>query len=203
MALSTAKGFRYRKSLISALDQPEPIQVIIANSTTLTIGEVVRVNTSGFLVANGVSGVAMGVVAGFVDSNGINPFSLVYDTTATGVTLAPGNPGTQDSVTTSSTNQTQATKMLAEVIVDPSGTTLLYNLANSTVALSQSNLLQFFNLTSDSMQVDTNTGSNTSGVMQLIQLDPDQDGNTAKGLFKLSTNQLSDFISNGTAVRAA
>ena len=49
MAYSASTGFRFRKAL-SGKDIPSTLEFRVANSSTLKIGDAVRVNTGGFLV---------------------------------------------------------------------------------------------------------------------------------------------------------
>ena len=79
MAYTASSGFRYWRSLSANTAAPLPVPVRIANSTTLRVGDIVRVNTSGLLVSNGATSPAAGVLVGFSDHDVINPFSLGYD----------------------------------------------------------------------------------------------------------------------------
>lgn len=175
---------------------PIPLRITIANSTSLRVGDVVRVNTAGFVVASGATGLAAGVVQGFVDETGINPFSLGYKTGNPSVTLTG-----DDGITTSSSNQTAAHYMQAEVILDPAGVLLFLNKTDGT--LTQSNLFQYFPVDSNSRQIATGSASDANGTFQLIALDPESTGGATadgtKGAFRLAGNQYGNLADNATA----
>lgn len=200
MALTANTGFRFFRSLTGGEALPIPVPVRIANSVTLRSGDAVRVNAAGFLVTAGASGVPCGVIGGFTDQNGINPLSLGYNTGNPGVTLTG-----DDTITTSSSNQTSASFIQAEVIMDPAGNVLWLNKADGTLA--QSNLLQMYTLDANARQVATASASDTTGTFQLIALDPEATGgataDTTKGLFRLAGNQFGMLLDIGTAKVAA
>lgn len=191
MAKTNSKYFEYRKNLSGNGAAPTPVKIKVANSTTIKIGQIVRVNTSGFIVPNGVANAALGRVAGLIDNNGIPVNAFQFDTGRTGHT----NSG-DDTVVTASDNQTRTTAVYAEVEVGLESV-LFFNDASGDFA--DTNLLQFFDLVSTSDQVDQGTGSDSNGVVQLIQLDPDGDGDLSKGLFKINESQLNGALDTGTA----
>lgn len=190
MARTNSKYFEYRKNLLGVTSAPTPVKVLIANSQAIKIGQMARVNTSGFAVPSGTTNPALGVVSGLIDSNGIPVDSFGY-TGNTGHT----NSG-DDTITTASDNTTRALAVYAEIQVGLEGT-LFYNIASQ--ALTQTMLLQLFPLISTSDQVDASSGSDASGVVQLVQLDPDGDGVVGAGLFRISAKQLSGEVDNATA----
>jgi hypothetical protein len=163
----------------------------LLNSTTLKVGQIARVNTGGFAVPNGAANPALGRVAGLIDNNGIPVNAFQYDTGRTGHTNS-----SDDTVVTASDNQTRTTAVYAEIEVGLESI-LFYNDANGD--FGDTNLLQFFDLASTSDQVDQATGSDANGVMQLIQLDPDGDGDLSKGLFRINESQLQGALDSGTA----
>ena len=188
-------GFSFRKSLVG-VDSPAVMEFIIEDSSTVTIGDAVRIDTSGYLKRAGAGYPVGGIVVGIVDQGGINIFSPRASGT-TGATLTK-----DDTVAVSATNTSDATrKIKAQVILSPAGYVLFYNYANDVLA--QTNLFQFFDVTSTSGQIDVSTASDTSGQFQLIQLDPDGDGTTYKGLFRVMENQLALTIGNSTAIVSA
>jgi hypothetical protein len=194
MARPNARYFEYRKNLLGVGSAPTPIKVKVANSTTLKVGQAVRINTSGFAVDAGVGAAIAGIVQGLVDEKYIpvNSFNYTGDTGHTKVD--------DDTVTTASNNQTRTKAVFAEIIV-PLEAILFYNDADEDLA--QTNLFQLFDLVSTSDQVDTSTNSDTSGQVQLIELDPDGDGDASKGLFRIAESQLLGYHGNATAVLAA
>lgn len=194
MAYTAATGFRFRKSL-SGLEHPSTMDVILAGSATVKIGDLVRVNTSGLLVRCETGEVPAGVLVGIVDKNGINVFSPRASGT-TGATLTP-----DDQVATASTNATDATKYLkGQVVMDPAGDCLWYNDSDNTLA--QTNLFQMFDVANGN-QVTVGSAGEANGQVQLIEIDPDGDGDASKGLFRINENQFSAGIDSATAKNAA
>ena len=193
MARTASTGFFFRKSL-SGRDLPEVLQYRAGNSATLKVGDAVRLNTSGFVVRATTSQNVLGFVSGLVNNNGVNPFSLGADTA--GATLTPG-----DQLTTKATNTTDATYINCEVVF-ALGDQLWYNLASA--ALTQAMVGQLFNTTTGGAnQIDQTSNNESSGQYQLISLDPDGDGNTSKGLFRVFQGQLGFALGNATAIRVA
>lgn len=203
MAQSAGTGFRFFKSLSGQAEAPTPIPIRIANSSTLRIGDLVRVNTSGFVVGAGTGGAVAGVLVGFVDEKGINPFSLGYN--RGGVTLT-----NDDTLATSSSNQTRADYIRAEVIVDPAGDILWLNDADSSLA--QTNIFQYFDVDSNNRQVTVSSASDANGQLQLVMWDPEGSSNIAaniqsadasKGAFRIAENQFGIGLDSATAKVAA
>jgi len=194
MARTSSQYFEYRKNLLGAQSAPTPIKVLVANSATIKIGQSARVNTSGLAVQSAVGDAVLGIITGIVDNDNI-PVNAFGYTGATGHT----NSG-DDTVTTASNNATRARAVYAEITValDP---ILFYN--DASADLAQTNLMQFFDHDSDGDQIDFSTASDTSGQFQLIQLDPDGDGDLSKGLFRVAEPQLLSYHANATAVNEA
>lgn len=194
MAVSSTsvKGFKFRKNLYG-VDQPASQDLIIGNSQTLTIGDAVRVNDAGYLAVCAAGDAILGILTGIVDQNGTNIFSP-RATGTTGSTLTP-----DDTITVSSTNQSDATRYLkGQVQLDPAGANLYYNDADDSLA--QTNLMQFFDTTSSADQISVSSASDTSGGFQLIRLDPDGDGDASKGLFRIAEPELMTYHANASAV---
>lgn len=178
---TSVKGFEYRKSLRSG-ENYVTLPFLLDDSATFTLGDMVRLDTDGLLTVNGAGNTILGRLKGIVDQNGINVFSPRAQGT-TGSTLTP-----DDTITTSSTNSTDGTRKLkGEVELDPSGLNLYYNDANGD--FSQTNVGQCFDLTSSGDQIDQATGTDGSAQMQLLQIDPDGDGDASKGLFRIVEEQ--------------
>ena len=159
MARPSAQFFEYRKNLSGGTGTPTPLKVIVANSTTLIIGDSVRVNTAGFVVRSAVGDAVLGIVTGFIDNDGIPVLGFGY-TGATAHTKTDDN-----TVVTASDNQTRTRKVYAEVTVALPDI-LFYN--DSSGTLAQSNLFQFFDHDSDANQIDQGSASDTSGQFQLV-----------------------------------
>jgi hypothetical protein len=170
----------------------------VANSTTIRIGDLVRVNTGGFVVPAATGEVVAGVCTGFVDENGKNILGQ-------GLTNTTGHtPTGDDTVATASNNQTRASFVQAQVVIDVSGQILWKNKADS--ALAQTNLFQFFDVASG-RQVTVGSAGDANGQVQLIQLDPDATGgasaDTTMGLFRLNETQFNAGVDTATAKIAA
>lgn len=201
MAYTANTGFRFWKSMNGQETSPVPNLLRVANSATLRVGDSVRVNTSGFATGAGASAAIAGVVVGFVDENGINPLSLGYNTGNPSVTLTG-----DDTITTSSSNQSSAHYIQAEVVLDPTGSLLWLNKADG--ALAQANLFSLFVEDSNSRQISASSASVTDGQWQLVLLDPESTGgkaaDTTKGAFRLAKRQMVTIIgtNSGTVVAA-
>ena len=203
MAYTAGTGFRFWRSLSGAQHAPAPIPVRIANSTTLRVGDIVRINTSGLLVANGATNPAAGVLVGFQDQNGITPFSLGYN--KGGVTLTG-----DDTLATSSTNTTRTDFIMGQVIVDVSGDILWLN--DSDANLAQTNLGQYCDLDSNSRQAAMSSPSDATGVLQLLVIDPKgttiepnnpETADASVGAFRIARNQYGVLVDSATAKLAA
>lgn len=194
MARTSSQYFEYRKNFDGSTGAPTPLKVIVADSTTLKIGQMARVNTSGFAVQAGVGNAVLGLIVGLIDNDGTPVNSFSY-------TGATGHTDTgDDTVTTASDNTTRARAVFAEIMV---GTPGIIFYADASGALAQTNMLQLFDLDADSDQPDQSTASDTSGQLQLVELDPDDDGDTSKGLWRVAEPQLMYHVGNSTAIVAA
>ena len=197
MAYSASTGFRFRKSL-SGKDEPAAVNFRVANSSTLKIGDAVRLNTGGFLVraaaGNPVLGVLVGLYGGDSENDGLNLFAFGAPTT--GATLTE-----DDQAATASDNQTRQTFVSGAVACDPSGDDLWYNDADGDLA--RTNLLQCFDVVAASGQIDNTSASDSNGQFQLVQLDPDGDGDLSKGLFRIAEGELAVGVDQCNAKVAA
>lgn len=191
MAVSgtSIKGFTPTKSLYG-VDIPATPKFILGDSRTFSVGDAVRLDTSGLLKRCASTDPAiLGIVAGLYDQNGeVGVFSpRIAGQAITGATLTP-----DDTLATASDNSTNgAKKLTARVILDPAGVILFRNVSNGSLA--QTNVGQFFNLSaSNAGQIDQASASDTSGQLQLVELDPDGDGDVTKGLFRIVQSQLAN-----------
>ena len=191
MAKTAATGFYLRGNLLGGANTQPTFDYIIANSTTLKIGDAVRMNTAGFIVRAAAGEAILGVVEGLVDANGVNVFSgRAAGTTAS--TLTP-----DDTVAVSSTNQSDAVRNLkAQVKLDPAGLNLWYNDASADLAAT--NDLQFFDNDSAGSQITATTNLDTNGQWQLVKRDPDGDGDLSKGLFRINESQMNAGLDSAT-----
>lgn len=192
MARSATTGFFERGGFYSNVEPAVTQQLIIANSATIKIGDAVRVNTAGFIVRAAAGEPILGVVSALTDRDGLNVFTPQAQG-LTGTALTP-----DDQVVVSSTNQSDASRNVSCLVeMDPAGTKLWFNDADSTLAAT--NLFQFFDNNSSGNQITVSTASDTSGQWQLVKLDPDGDADASKGLFRIAEGILGGMVDAGTA----
>lgn len=176
MALSSSKQFRLKKSLLS-----QPVfDFIIANSQTIRLFQAVRINEAGFIVPVASGEKVDGIVTGLIDRNGM----------PVGAKRAQGLDGSivfgDDQITVSSTNQTNDQRYIkAKVFLDPMGYFLWENTADDN--LPTTNTFLPYDVGTDAGQI-TADKSKTIGQFDLLQRDPDGDGNLKKGLFRIIPN---------------
>lgn len=198
MAYTANTGFRYFGSIAGNMAEPTPMQIRAGNSQTIRIGDLVRINTGGFVVPAAAGDVVGGVCTGLLDQNGINILGQGV-VNNTGATLTG-----DDTITTASDNQTRANYINIAVILDVAGENLWLNKTDGT--LLQTNLFQFFDATTG-RQIATGTALDNNGQMQLIRLDPEATGgapaDATKGLFRINESQFSMGIDSATAKNAA
>lgn len=158
-------GFTFRKSLQGAQEVAQ-LDLIGANSVVFQVGDLIRVNTSGFAALATAGDLILGVVTGVVSKNR--------------TTIDPDS-ATLDTYTMASDNQTVAQKRVK--YIPALQDYLFYNDADDSLA--STNLFQYFNL-NDENDVDVSGSSDsTLSTVRLVQLDPDGDGDASKGLFQI------------------
>ena len=193
MARTSTGGF-FPRGTISGRDYPATWNFIIGNSETISIGDIVRIATSGYIrrVTNRTNQIPLGICVGIVDRNGINVFS----DRATGLVGSELNT-VDNQIVVSSTNQSNDQRNIKiQVHLDPAREILWFNNANDDFA--QTNLFQGFGITTDftsgSHRIDQATANDatnqSTSEMQLIKLDPDGDGDASKGLFRFVMTQI-------------
>lgn len=175
-------GFYYRGNLKD--EESARIQRIIANSETVTVGDVVK-NSSGYIaVCDANNTPVLGVVEGIVTEKGIpldNVSTDKYDGTYTSGGVGVGTyVATSDNVTDK--------KVSVIVNVDPYA--LWMNDADAD--LTEAMVFSFFSLVNED-QIDGDTNSATQGELQLMERDPDEDANVSKGLFRISCSALHSY----------
>lgn len=185
---STVYGFSLERSLLG-VENPASFDFIIKDSSTVSIGDPVRLSTDGYLKRAAAGEAVLGHVIGLVDKDGLNVFSPRAQGT-TGATLTP-----DDTVAVSSTNSSDATRNIkAQVVLDPAGYLIWKNTVDA--ALAQTNLGQLFDVGATVGQIAVGTASDTSGQYQLVALDSDS---TTVGYFRIVESQLAVGIDQGTA----
>lgn len=174
-------GFEYRGQL-NGKENPVTLEIPIANSQTVKVGDAVKLQAfaSGGGVYRATAGEeVLGVVRGIVDSKGIDlDNSSLYDGTWT---------SSSKSYVAASNNMT-VKKVKARVVVDKDA--LWYN--DSAGDLAQADILKFFDLT-DQDQIADQNGDDNAGAFILVKLDPDNDGDASKGLFKIAESELDAY----------
>ena len=194
---SGAKGFDYRGGLLGVDSSPVCVDVLIDDSATLTLGDAVIIDTDGNLDVASATSPVLGVLQGIVDQDGINVFETGRSGGTDGSTLSG-----DDTITTSSTNTSDGTRKLkGRVALTVSANSKWYNDASGNFA--QTDLFKHFDLVAGGDQVDQGTGSDASGIVQLIEIDPDGDGDLSKGIFVFVETQILGNIDQATARLAA
>lgn len=159
-------GFQLRKRLSGPAKDVTNLEIIGANSIVFQKGDLIRINTSGFAALVTTGDLVLGVVEGVVTAKGVN--------------VAP-DAGTLDTWTMTGSNQTVAG--LKVQYIPALQDYLFFNVADS--ALAQANLMQYMAV-NDENDVDPGSPSDTTiDTVRLVQLDPDGDGDTTKGLFQI------------------
>lgn len=153
----------------SRQDRSDILPILMGNTVTFVIGDLVTVDSDGYLqlVTSSDEKIA-GVVKGFVKKNGD------HVDFATGYT---------DRVTTASDNATVAQN---RAIVDVGRE--IWIQIDADASLAQTNLFQYFDL-NNSYQVDVADASDTNGALQLIKLDPEGVSDASMGLYRIADHQ--------------
>ena len=171
-------GFSLRGHLLGA-QNPILENLIITDSQTVTVGDAVDM-TDGFVTVCDADDRIYGIVVGLVDKDGVdlnNPhvsYSGTY-TDSTNTYVAANDNEAVDKV---------------KAVVCPDPYALWYN--DSDATLTTAMLKEHFSLV-DEDQVDGDSNHAAVGEMQLWKLDPDEDSDASKGLFRISCSQLHAF----------
>lgn len=185
---STVYGFSLERSL-SGVENPASLDYIIKASTTISIGDPVRVDTTGYLVRSAAGEPVLGICVGLVDKDGLNVFSPQAQGT-TGATLTP-----DDTIAVSSTNVTDTTRNLkAQVVLDPAGALIWKNTASA--ALSIDHLMSMFDVGSTVGQISHATASVANGQFQLVDFDRTT---TTTGYFRINESQFATGLDSATS----
>jgi hypothetical protein len=168
---------------------------LIENSATITLGDDVDV-TAGYAGLTGASARSMGIVIGFYRDLGngqkISLSANAAGTLSTGV--RSGNQGVTGSDTfVAGSDNVTIDKVGVTVVIDPEME--YYNDANATAALTAAKVGTYFNNVSASDQIDSNTSavfdeSDATEQWILLEINPHNDGDTSKGIFKKVKSQL-------------
>lgn len=164
---------------------------LIENSATITLGDDVDV-TAGYVGLTGASARSMGVVVGFYRLVGGKPIALGTDAARGYTATRSGNAGVfgSDTVVAASDNVT-VDKIGTFVCIDPEME--YYNDADGS--LTQAVVGTYFNNVSASDQIGASTTttfheSNATSQWILLTVNPDNDADASKGIFKKVKSQL-------------
>ena len=166
-------GFAFRKNLHGTSEVPALLEFIGKNSIIFTVGDAVRMNTSGFLDLSVANEQVMGIVQTVVDTNGLP--------------VTPDS-GTTNTWTMASDNQTVA---LRKVQIVPAFGDYAFS-TDSDTTITTADLGVYFNVNATSDGVVTAGQSATIGTLmfQCIGLDPNGDGDASMGLYRIVASQM-------------
>jgi hypothetical protein len=169
-------GFAFRKNLDGCSAVPTLIRAIGKNSVIFTVGDVVRINTSGNFDLSTTTEQLFGVVQTVVDKNGLPV------TPDTGSTNTWTMSGTNDSVN------------LYEVAVIPAFGHYAFS-CDSDTTIEAASLGKYFALNSTSDGVVTSGESATLGALdcQLIGIDPNDNADVSMGLYRFVNTQVAQL----------
>lgn len=174
---TTDTGFTFKRNLMGRANGIR-FDVIIANSATITLGDMVNA-ASGFAALAGAGGRILGCVVGFRDANGLdlNDSHASYDGT-----------WTESTKTYVATSDNQTDKQIRAILdIDPFS---VYS-AQPDQAIGTttgSNLLGYYtDLPAASDQPDQDTAATTTAQLFIWGTDPE---NTARGLYSIAEHQI-------------
>ena len=166
-------GFTFRKNLDGGAYVPSLLYTVGKNSIIFTVGDAIRVNTSGFSDLATANEKVIGFVASVVDSNGIK--------------LDPDS-GTTNTWTMESDNETVNGYQVSYI---PAFAHYAWS-TDSDTTIELSSIGKYFNINSTSDGIVTSGESDTLGTLmfQLIGTDPDGDSDVSKGLYMCVATQM-------------
>jgi hypothetical protein len=189
MAYTSKYGFIYKRHLIPSTETPATLEVILANSAVMVVGDVVRWS-SGYLAsvtsATAPNGAMLGILVGIVTSRGENLFK-------TKDSLSGTKSG--DDTYTAASNNTTVDKVRGVVVVDPLALFFAYSdtvLTQAYVGLWAAGKV-FDGTAMDGVTGTPTTWSTGSYQFQLVELVPTLPDGTATsygGLWRLGRTQL-------------
>jgi hypothetical protein len=166
-------GFIFRKNLHGTAEVPALLSMVAKDSIVFTVGDAIRLNTSGFLDLSTADEQIIGFVQTVVDKNG-SP-------------VAPDS-GTTDTWTMGSANQTTT---LNEIMFIPAFGDYAFS-ADSDTTITVADLGKYFNIKSTSDAIITSGESYTIGTLmfQCVGLDPNSDADASMGLYRVVASQM-------------
>jgi hypothetical protein len=164
-------GFKFRKTISGGNGiVPAEFELIGGNSVVFQVGDLIRIDADGFAALVTAGDLVLGVVTGVVNNKGIN--------------IDPDAATTPDTFTMGSANETAGVASQKRVRYIPAlADYLFYNDADS--ALSQALLMTYMNVNDENDVDPGSTSDSTLSTVRLIEIDPDNDGDTSKGLFQI------------------
>lgn len=167
------------------VDQPLTREVIIGNSKTIAVGNVVKIDTfsngGGCLRATAGDKV-LGIVTGFVNVNGIGIENALQNQAST----IDGTYTASSQTYVSASNNKTVAQVKARVVVDREA--IWKNDTAGTLAFADE--YKFFDLL-DSTQIADQNGSDSAGAFLLLY----RDGTTATtGYFKIAESNLDAYV---------
>lgn len=176
-------GFRLKGNLDGSAYTPSLLYGIGKVSVVFTVGDVVRINTSGYIDLSTANEQVVGIVAGVVDANGL-----------------PVDPdsGTTNTWTMGSDNDTAAKLQVSYV---PAFGHYSWSVDTDTT-ITVADVGQYFNVSSTSDSLVTSGQSYTIGTLmfQCIGTDPDGDADASKALVRCVGSQMGQTtIATGAA----
>jgi hypothetical protein len=165
-------GFKFRKNLHGTSETPALMEGVGKISIIFTVGDCVRINTSGYVDLSEANEQVIGVVASVVDSKGIP--------------VTPDS-GTTDTWTMGSDNATvKKTIQFIPAFGDYAFST------DSDTSITIADIGQYFNVSSTSDSLVTSGQSYTIGTLmwQCVGLDPNGDGDASMGLYRCVGSQI-------------
>lgn len=185
MAKSTAYGFEYKRHLIPSVETPATLEVILANSATVAIGEAV-LWSSGYLAAGAGDKAILGILVGIVTEKGENVFKTEE---------AHGGTISGDDTFTAGASNSTSQKVKGVVVVDDMA---LFQATNAD-SLTQAEVGLWFNgVANTNTGVDGTTGTGAAysvgtqqfQLVELVTLSDSGAAVTDQGLFRIGRSQL-------------
>jgi hypothetical protein len=174
-------GFEYRGHLMGGRQSPGMLTRTIADSETVTKGDAVKLS-SGYLAPCDDDDKVMGIVVGLVDKDGIDLSNTGYSLDGT---YTEGGIGVETYA--AAADNTTENQVQAQIIIDPYA--LFYN--DAAGDMTEAEVGTFFDLT-DEDQIKNQSGT-TDGAFQLMEVDPDEDDDMSKGLFRIAESGLDPY----------
>lgn len=160
-------GFSYRKNLDGSAYVPSLLTVGVKASTTYSVGDMIRINTSGTASLAAATTAVAGVLATVTDANGL--------------AVTPDS-GTTDTWTIAASGATTNYKVK---FIPALPNYLFY--ANGDADTAVGDLFAYTDLTDENSPA--NSFGDTAATLKLIERNPDHDADDSKGLYQVVESQ--------------